>query len=363
MIQTEEIKASIVEAAKKKKRKRCVQRVLKNADEYAINLQQTLNNGEWFPPEHEEHLLREGYHKKERMIQKPRWDNEQIVHHMLIRQLQPIIQPKLHRYVCGSIKGRGAHYLLKAMKSWVKGYGQKRFYAAELDIRKFYDNIDLHILKGKLDKLIRDRAFKEVLFRVIGDGDKGLPKGFYTSPWLAHYYLLGADNYIQQELKPDHYARYVDNIWLLHRNKRELRKMMAALWAYLNRELHLSIKEDWQIFRFENTEESHGRFINLLGFNIHRRHVGIRKGILKRIRAKAMRIKRKGHVTFHDASSVVSRMGYFKFADAHRFYLTHIKPYISIRYLKWIIRKHTRQGGIANDRLENCRGRQQARPC
>lgn len=77
-----------------------------------------------------------------------------------------------------------------------------------------------------------------------------------------------------------------------------------------------------------------GRAVNALGFVIHRDRVTIRKSILKRTRAKANHIHKKKRYTRHDSASMVSRAGVFKHADAYGYYLTYIKPKVSIHYCK-----------------------------
>ena len=73
---------------------------------------------------------------------KPRFDDEQIVHHMLVRQLRPIIEPRLYRYAYGSLPGRGTHAAVKTMTRWRDEYDGKRFYVFEGDVKQFYDSID-----------------------------------------------------------------------------------------------------------------------------------------------------------------------------------------------------------------------------
>lgn len=112
-------------------------------------------------------------------------------------------EPRLYRYACGSLKGRGPHFAKRTIKRWRDEYKGKRFYVAELDIKGFYDNVDTEILKAMLRKKIRDKQYLTVLFHVIDGGAPGLPKGFYTSPWLAHFLLTPFDNYITQTLRPE----------------------------------------------------------------------------------------------------------------------------------------------------------------
>lgn len=349
MMERQEAAASIEEAAQHKKDRPSVQHILEHKEEVAERICQKIERGEWYPPHHERQKLQEGSHKKEREIVKPRFDDEQIVHHMVVRQLRPIIIPRLYRYAYGSLPQRGTHGAVKVMTRWRNEYGDKRFYVFEGDVRKFYDSIDTELLKAKLDKLIRDKRFKEVLFRIIDAFGPGLPKGFYPSPWLANLYMSEFDNFVLQVLKPDHYLRYMDNLFIFHRNKKELHRMEQQIELFLQQRLHLRLKDDWQVYRFEKKKKpegmtveeerrwkrrAKGRAVNALGFVIHRDRVTIRKSILKRTRAKANHIHKKKRYTRHDSASMVSRAGVFKHADAYGYYLTYIKPKVSIHYCK-----------------------------
>lgn len=364
MMEPEEIKAAIKEAAKDKTKRKSVQRVLADLDGKVAEIQRTLaRKGGWIPPHHEAQPRQDGSHKKMRMIQKPRWDDEQIIHHMLMRQLRPIVTRSLYRYACGSIPGRGTHFAARTIKRWRDGYKGAKFYGAELDIRGFYDRIDTERLKARLDKSIRDRQYKGLLFRVIDGGAPGLPKGFYTSPWLSHYVLTPMDHYITQTLRPDHYLRYVDNLYLFAKNKKALHGMVRAIREYLADTLGLEIKGDWQVFRFEGqnrrARKITGRAINCLGFVIHRDRIGIRKSILRRARRKANKIGKSKRLRRIDASSMISYMGYFSHSDTYGYYLRHIKPKVSIqrckRRLSALARKKARE---SHDKLARSPRRQ-----
>ena len=338
MTEQEEIEQSIIEAAIEKTGRPEVKRALRHKEEKARELQEKLIHGTWYPPRHEKSKLCEGSHKKTRIIVKPRWDDEQIVHHVLMRQFRKIVEPRLYRYACGSLKGRGPHFAKRTIKRWRDEYKGKRFYVAELDIKGFYDNVDTEILKAMLRKKIRDKQYLTVLFHVIDGGAPGLPKGFYTSPWLAHFLLTPFDNYITQTLRPDHYLRYADNMFLFCRNKKKLHQMVREAARYLWENFRLQLKEDWQIFRFESenrrTGKVTGRAVNCLGFVIHRDRVTMRKAILERARAKANRIKRRGRMRRIDASAIISYMGWFKHTDTYGYYLRWIKSKVSVKYCK-----------------------------
>ena len=348
MTEHAEIVASIEEAAKRKKKRRVVQWALANADMLADEISDLIRGGTWKPPVHQSHTLQEGSHKKKRDIVKPRWCNEQIVHHMLMRQFAKIYLPKMYHYACGSIVDRGPHWAMRTMRRWRDGYKGRKFYVAELDIRKFYQNVDHGILKRKLERFIRDKRYLQVLFSIIDANPEGLPLGFYTSPFLGMFYLTEFDNYVVQVLRPDHYLRYMDNLYLFHTNKKALHRMVDAVRAYMSDELKLTIKDDWQIFRFEGENRRAGkvtgRAINALGFVIHRNRATIRKSILKRIRAKANRIHRFHRCTRHDAAAMLSQAGWFRHADAYGYFQTWIKPNVSMRYCRHRVSAAAKKG-------------------
>ena len=355
MVELEEAEAAITEAAAKNRNRPVVAKTLTETGrtKKAQKVTRKLIAGTWRPPKHPTHTLQEGSHKKTREIQKPRWDDEQIVHHMLMRQFRQIVFPKLYRYACGSIPGRGPHFVMETIRRWRDGYKGRRFYVAELDIRKFYDNIDTDILEAMLARLIRDKRYLRVLFLVIETGAPGLPKGFYTSPWLSHFYLMAFDYFVVQTLRPDHYIRLVDNMWLFSTNKKQLHGMVREIEAYLSENLRLHLKDDWQVFRFESvsrkTGREVGRAINAVGFVVHRNRVTLRKSILKRARAKANRMRRKRRTTRKDACAIISYMGYFTHTDTYGYYLRWIKPKVSVQYCK------RRISAIAKKKLKGVR--------
>lgn len=338
MMQPDEIIASIEEAAEHKTSRREVAGVLRKKEARAAAIAEKIDSGRWMPPAHERSPLQEGSHRKVRKIAKPTFDDEQIVHHMLMRQLRPIMEPRFYEYTCGSIPGRGPLYAVRAVKRWRDGYKGRRFYVAELDIAKFYDNVDTEVLKGMLHRFIRDKRFLDVLERVIDSAAPGLPLGYYTSPWLGNYYLTALDRHVLHEFHPDHYLRYMDNMFIFCANKRRLHAMVREIERFLRDELHLRLNRSRQVFRFEGvsrrTGKVSGRAINALGYVVHRDRVTLRKSILKRARAKANRMHRLHRCRRCDAAAMISYLGWLSHTDTYHYYLKYIKPKVSIQYCK-----------------------------
>lgn len=340
MTEVEEIEASIDEAAKRKRNRGVVRKTLANKRRRAMQLQYQIRNGLWHPQKHDIQYIQEGSHRKRRNIVKPNWYHEQPVHHMVARQIAMIYGPSIYQYVAGTVKapqwskGHGPQFCKRAMVRWTRG--ERRLYVAELDIRKFFDSIDIEVLEGMYSRKIRDRRFLNILFELLETSGPGVPKGYYTSPWHGQVYLQPLDNFILQELKPLHYLRFVDNFFILHRNKRELHRMVSEIERFANEVLHLQFNDSKQIYRFEYDRhgEVRGRPINCVGYVIHRDRVTMRKSILKRARAKAYRIHRNHHCTVHDAATMLSYKGWFRQTDTYNYYQKYIKPNVSMRYCR-----------------------------
>lgn len=349
MMDPGESRNALIEAAKHKMKHPEVQYIVNHCEPYLEKLRAQLENEEWEPPHHKRIAVNEGSDKKVRLITKPSWDSEQVVHHMVIRQFKQIVMPMISQNSIGSIPRRGTHYATQRMSKWVKGYQGQKLYVAELDIRKFYDNIDHEILKHMLRWYIKDQKFLRLLDKIIDSYTSdptekrwvGVPLGNYTSPWFANFYLIEMDDLIQQDLPGiDHYIRYMDNLYLFSKNKRRLHQAVRIidLWLKMNRKLW--IKDNWQVYRFEHVEPDprnpnkkvvKGRAINSLGFVIHHNRVTVRKSILHRMMRLASEMaktqNRDGyHFRYHQTASMVSRLGYPLNCDAHKYYHDHIRP-------------------------------------
>lgn len=238
----------------------------------------------------------------------------------------------------------------KRIMKWRNDYKGQKFYVAELDIKKFYQNINTEILKKQLSHFIKDDNYLEILFRIIDSSSPGLPLGYYTSPWLGNLYLTPLDRYIIHTLHPQHYLRYMDNLYLLHDNKEKLHSMVTKIQDYCLNNLDLTIKSDWQVFQFENNGK--GRAINCLGYIIHENRVTLRKKLLKRIRAKALRMNKYKKCKLIDAQTMVSYSGWLQNTNTYNYYCQWIKPNISFRYCKKLISRKSKQRSDNNDRVE-----------
>ncbi|MFH1245834.1 MAG: reverse transcriptase domain-containing protein, partial [Candidatus Omnitrophota bacterium] len=182
---------------------------------------------------------------------------DRIVHHILVRELEKIWEPRFiyDSYVCRRNKGvhRAAMRLQKFIRQ-VSSNGTRKAYYIKLDIRNFFNTLDKDILfaiisrKVKNDEMLwltkvilyhdctknfvsKDRA--GLLARVPAhkslfteSPERGLPIGNLTSQFFANVYLNRLDQYVKRELKCRYYIRYADDFVLLGRDRVELKEWM-----------------------------------------------------------------------------------------------------------------------------------------
>lgn len=165
----------------------------------------------------------------------------------------------------------------------------------------------------------------------------GIPLGFYTSQWLSQFYLQDFDHYIKETLGAEYYWRYVDDQVLFGRSKRQLHKIREAMKTYLNNELHLELKDNWQVFRFDYIAKDgkhHGRDLDFLGYRFFCDRTILRKTIMLKCSRKAARIYKKQDFTAYDARQMLSYLGRIDHSDTYGMYLERVKPLVSIKKCK-----------------------------
>ena len=146
-----------------------------------------------------------------------------------------------------SIKGRGIHKGLARVKKALRRNKNLK-YCLKLDIRKFYPSIDKDILKKLLEKKIKDRKLLDLLFEIIDSYNDGVPIGNYTSQYFGNFYLSGLDHFIKEHRHVKGYFRYCDDIVLLGETKKELWEIFNDIRHYVEIELNLHIKPNYQVF-------------------------------------------------------------------------------------------------------------------
>lgn len=300
------------------------------------------------PIPHTQVEIYDGIRRKKRLIVVPSIQ-EQVLHHMVINVLKPILMRSMYEHSYGSIPERGGHLAKKRLERWLRHGGKCCKYVLKMDVRKFFDSVPRDRLKAMLRHVVADERFMAVVDSIIdsGPGDVGIPIGFYTSQWFANFYLTGLDHFIKENLGAKYYMRYMDDMVILGPNKRALHKMREKIAAYLADNLGLEMKGNWQVYLFSYVRKdgTHvGRDLDYMGFRVWRNRVTLRRSIMLKCTRKARRVRKKvvvrGRKTVHDSRQMLSYLGWIDATDTYGMYCRHVRPYVSFQQMKRQVSRH-----------------------
>lgn len=330
------IKLAICMAAKGKKSRRGVQEILDDLDFYAVRLQEMLMNKSFEPKSNRTKELYCVSSKKTRIVVVPEFYPDLCIQWALMLQLEPIIQKGMYYYSCGSLPNRGVHFAKKYVQKWIRNDKRNTKYCLQLDIKKFFNSIDCGHLKNMFRRKIKDSNLLWLIDTIIDFQDKGVPMGFFTSTWFANFFLEGLDHYIKERLKVVYYVRYMDDMVLFGRNKKELHKVRKLIAEYLEA-IGLELKANWQVYRVDK------RAVDFLGFRFFRSYTILRKSLALRIRRKVRRLSKMQNPPFRNCAGIMSYLGWTKHCNAYNFYNKYIKPYLDFDKIKEVIRNESRK--------------------
>lgn len=229
------------------------------------------------------------YEPKERIVSKLPYFPDRIIHHAIMNVLEPIFNKLFTADTYSSIKGKGIYSAYKAVRKALADIPGTT-YCLKFDITKFYPSVDHIILKQQLRRKFKDHNLLWLLDEII-DSSEGLPIGNYLSQYFANYYLTGFDHWIKENKGVKYYFRYADDIVILSDHKEYLQKLFIEINQYLNNNLKLQIKKNYQVFPVEK------RGIDFVGYVFFHTHTRLRKSIKKRFARAVMRNKKREILT------------------------------------------------------------------
>lgn len=347
----EHCKLAILRAAKGKHKRKSVQRVLADLDDYAEHLsafildQKTeLRAGEFVP-------VVEGSRKKPRELCKPHFFPEHCLHWAVMLVLIPELEKRLYAYSCSCVKGRGTHYAKNALNRQLKDKRNSK-YCLQIDVRKFYESINKDILVGILARTIKDKRVVAICRKIITSYPKcGLPLGYYSSAPFANLYLAETDDFVKCRSGVKHMVRYMDDIVMLGGNKRALHRARGQIEAFLEETRAVTLKHNWQVYKLPYrprkgqerppATKERRRFIDFVGFKFYGYKTTIRASIFLPLR-RCLRDVAKAKYTAQRAHRYFSYRGYFKHTDSVNITRRYIRKRINQKRLKEIIRNETR---------------------
>ena len=272
---------------------------------------------------------------KIRKIYKLPYFPDRIAQWAIMLIIEPILKKKLIYDTYSAIPDRGIHLGLRRLHKAMKNEKDTK-YCLKIDIKKYYPSINHGILKNIYKGIFKDSNLIWLLEEIIDstEGNTGIPIGNYLSQWSGNIYLAYFDHWCKEELKCKNYYRYMDDIVVLHSNKKFLHSIKRKMDNYLEKHLKLRIKGNWQVFpTFE-------RGIDFLGYRSFKKYTLLRKTTAKKFKRKMRRVLKKDNLSHHDYSSINSYKGWLKWCNSHNLRKKYLSP------LKKHIKKYERVNNI-----------------
>ena len=174
---------------------------------------------------------------------------DRVIQQALLQILTPVFEPCFSEFSFGFRPGRSAHDAVRQMQQYVKeGYR----IVVDLDIEKFFDNVDHDILMSLVARRIRDKSILKLIGRFLRSGVAvsrceirptlmGTPQGGPLSPLLANILLDVLDK--ELERRGHRFVRYADDVVILVRSRRAGERVLESTKRFLSKHLKLSLNE------------------------------------------------------------------------------------------------------------------------
>ena len=236
---------------------------------------------------------------------------DRVVHHLLVKDLEPIFEPLFiyDSYSCR--KKKGTHLAIARLQRFVQNQAYP-FYL-QLDIKSFFLTIHKNILFEQIREVVslrKKEKIQRILYlsnKIIFDDptlnyvfkgnakqlqnfpkhktlfsapkERGLAIGNLTSQFFANVYMNGFDNFVKRTLKVKYYLRYVDDMVFLGRTREELLEWKRKIEVYLKTVLNLELRERFFV------KPTHSG-IDFLGYVVKPSHTLVRQRVVNNFKHK-----------------------------------------------------------------------------
>ena len=196
-----------------------------------------------------------------------------VLHAIVDNILYEAITKSFIRDNYASQNGKGTHDGLMRLKQFMVDYyrreGTSEGWVLKCDVHHFFASIDHDKLKRKLTALLEKRGVDREIYELMCiyiDTTNGLPLGYQTSQLLALMFLDEFDHLMKEKYRISYYGRYMDDFFLIHKDKKILQKILKEIKA-LMAEYGLELNSKTGIFPLRNG-------IDYLGFHSYLTETG-----------------------------------------------------------------------------------------
>jgi RNA-directed DNA polymerase len=248
---------------------------------------------------------------------------QQAVHQIL----SPIFDPTFSESSYGFREGRSAHQaILQAKKYQQEG----RKYVVDMDIEKFFDEVNHDILMSRIARKVKDKQILLLIRKYLQSGimengiqvqrDKGTPQGSPLSPLLSNIILDELDK--ELEKRGHKFCRYADDCNIYIRSQRAGQRVLNSISKFLEKKLKLKLNSSKS-----DVSKTHQRKFLGYSFTLEKEpRIRVAKESIQRFRKKAKELFRKargrniGNFIKEELTPFIRGwINYFKLSETKRF--------------------------------------------
>lgn len=312
-----------------------------NEEYYLQQIQDMLKNEAYSVSENDYVMFKKNDKGKIREIYKLDYFPHRIIQHALLIQIEETLYKNFINNTFASLPSRGVHDAFKKLDCDLKNDTEGTRYCLQIDIKKFYPNIDHETLKNQFRNKFKDSKLLRLIYMLIDSlgNKKGIAIGSLFSQWAANFNLSPFDHWIKEEKKVRYYYRYMDDALILSDNKEDLHKLLKEIKSYLAENLKLDVKDNYKVYPVDK------QGIDFVGYRHFRRYVLLRKTTAKNLIRKMRDVQKKmnkgGAFTYQDYCSINSYKGWLKWCNGHNLYTRWIQPleHYQEKYYEEVIKK------------------------
>lgn len=220
---------------------------------------------------------------------------DRLIQQAILQVLSPIFDPEFSENSYGFRAGKSAHgAILQAKKYQLEG---KRW-VVDMDIEKFFDEVNHDVLISKLRRKVREREILVLIRSYLKAGmmvsgietqrEKGTPQGSPLSPLLSNILLDELDK--ELEKRGHSFCRYADDANIYLKSRRSGERVLRSIGLFLEKNLRLKLNSSKSGVDLANKR-------NFLGYSFmgeKKARIRVPKETVRRFKSKAKEIFRHG---------------------------------------------------------------------
>lgn len=217
---------------------------------------------------------------------------DRMVQQAISQELQKIYDPSFSEYSYGFRPRRNAHQALKQASKYVS---EGKWQIVDIDLEKFFDEVNHHRLMWLLGTRISDKRVLRLINKFLQTGilqgglvsqrTKGTPQGSPLSPLLSNIVLDELDQELSR--RGLSYVRYADDMQIFTQSKRSAERVMESITAFIEGRMKLKVNHSKSAIRKPSS-------VNFLGHNLQTKgRIGLSKSSEQKLKEKLKKITQR----------------------------------------------------------------------